>query len=265
MLTSYSNFIKKNNLPQCEFAIIMGSGLGECLTSFELEIEIPFNKIKGMPNSSVAGHKSKFLIGKLSGKQVVIMSGRLHAYENFKGSTLIVPYNFMQQLGVKTCICTNAVGAVNENYNVGDLVAIKDQIMLAQNPLCTIETNERPVFIPMAECYDATALNLLTDIAKKHEINLHQGVYCHFSGPSYETKQEIVMARQLGGDVVGMSGGCETILLNYLNVKVLMISIISNMASGLSKNTLSHEEVLTNVKRAHSKLNKLISEVVKKL
>ncbi|SQB91518.1 purine nucleoside phosphorylase [Clostridium tetanomorphum] len=188
-----------------------------------------------MPKSTVVGHAGQYVFGKLNGKSVVMMQGRVHYYEGHKMDELSLPIHIMKYLGIKTLIVTNAAGGVNEGFKPGDLMIIKDHINFAfTNPL--IGKNEEeigPRFPDMSNAYDKDLVDLANKVAKNEQIEVKEGIYVMMTGPTYETPAEIRMIRILGGDAVGMSTVPDVITAKHCGLKVLGISCITNMAAGI--------------------------------
>jgi len=248
-------------------AIILGSGLGSFATHLEQKQEIAYETLKGMPKSTVAGHSGKFVFGKISGIPVVCMQGRFHLYEGYTAKQVSMPIYILKELGVETLVVTNASGGINESYNAGDLMVINDHINFTkENPLiggATIPYGVR--FVDMGSAYDKNYIEILNKIGKEHNLQLKNGTYIQFMGPSYETPAEIKMARVFGADAVGMSTVVEVIAAVQAGLKVAGVSVIANMASGVLDETVTHEKVLQTMKNSEQKFTKLLLEFVKSL
>ena len=247
--------------------LVLGSGLGVLADEIENPVVIPYDEIPGFTKSTVVGHKGQLVIGKLRGKQVVAMQGRFHYYEGHDLEAVVFPIRVMKLLGVETMIITNAAGGINESYGEGNLMLIRDHINLtARNPLIGPNDDEMGTRFPdMSEAYSKDLRNLAKNVAEEQGINLQEGVYVGLLGPSYETPAEIRMLRTLGADAVGMSTVPEVIVARHMNVKVLGISCISNMAAGILEQPLSHEEVMATTERVKSQFLTLVKEIVFKL
>ena len=229
-----------------ETAIILGSGLGELAERIQDAEIIPYREIPGFPVSHVAGHAARLVFGRIGEKEIVAMQGRFHYYEGFSMQELCLPVYVLGQLGVKSLVVTNACGAVNESFAPGDLMLITDHINFSgRNPLIG-PNDERfgPRFPDMSEAYDKALGAYARETAASLEIPLREGVYAFYSGPSFETAAEIRAFKALGADTVGMSTVPETITAVYLGMRVLGLSCITNMATGIAQNKHSHEEVL---------------------
>ena len=250
-----------------EIALILGSALGSLGDKIENPIEIRYEDIPNFLQSTVEGHEGKLILGKLGGKNVVCMSGRFHYYEGYDFEQLIIPIRVFKLLGVKTLIVTNAAGGVNENFEVGDIMLIKDHIKLLGDSPLRGKNDEffGPRFSDMTDAYDKEYRELVKNTAKDLKIDLKEGVYYYFMGPQFETPAEIRAIRILGGDAVGMSTATEVIPAVHCGIKVIGMSLITNKAAGMSEKKLSHEEVGEAGKKASKKFSKLVEEVVKRL
>ncbi len=250
-----------------EIAIVLGSGLSDLINDIEDKVVIPFTQIKDMPLSKVSGHKNQFIFGKLNGKNVIVMQGRFHLYDGFTAKEITIPIYVFKLLGVRTLILTNASGGINENYNIGDVVLINDHINLTgQN--CMIKGESLSLnkdFVDMTEPYDLQYRDMAKKIAEENQVDLKEGVYIQFTGPFYETKAEIKMAKIMGADLVGMSTALEVEASQHCDLKTIAFGVITNKAAGLSNKKLSHEEVLVNSKLAQKNLQTLICNLIKEL
>ena len=246
-----------------QVAVVLGSGLGDFANGLEAVIAIDYKDIPNFKTSSVVGHKSRLIFARVGGKNVVIMQGRLHFYEGHSLEETTYPIKILKGLGVETLILSNAAGGINPQYSGGDLVLINDHInFLGTNPL--IGKNDDtlgPRFPDMSEVYSKS----LRDLAKSCAPWLKEGVYVAVTGPNYETPAEVRMFGKLGADLVGMSTVPEAIVANYCGIKVLAISLVANLASGISKTQLNHQEVVEVGRIAGEKFTKLVREIISKL
>ena len=243
-----------------DIAIILGSGLGDVAESLEDKISIPYEDIPGFPLSTVTGHAGALVIGRVSGRTVAVMQGRVHFYEGYDQKLITFPVRVLRLLGVKQLILTNAAGGVNLDYAPGELVLISDHINFSgSNPLIGENLDEfGPRFPDCSELYSAALRERLMARAAEQGIELRQGVYMMFSGPSFETPAEIRMARAMGADLVGMSTVPEALVANHCGMEVLGLSCVSNMAAGILPQKLTHQEVLDTGKMVRDKVNKLV-------
>lgn len=251
------NYLKENVEIKPEIGIILGSGLGDVVNLLSDKQIISYKDIPHFPCSNVVGHEGNLVFGKVNNLNVVIMQGRTHYYEGKGFDPVVYPIYVFKLLGIDKLIITNACGAVNENFKPGDLMLITDYInLLGINPLIG-DNNEDfgPRFPDMSESYSKELISKVKSISN---IPLQEGVYAFFNGPCYETAAEIRTYKMMGADVVGMSTVPETIVANYMGIKVLGISCITNMATGLAKEKHSHKEVLEVANRSSLNLCNLI-------
>ncbi|MBQ7956201.1 MAG: purine-nucleoside phosphorylase [Lachnospiraceae bacterium] len=228
-----------------EIAIVLGSGLGDFASHIKIEKEIPYSEIQGFPVSTVPGHAGKFIFGYVGDKKVVCMKGRVHYYEGYDISDVVLPIRLMGLLGAKILFLTNAAGGVNWDFAPGNLMMITDHVAaFAPNPLIGENIWELGVRFPdMTQIYDLKLQEVLRKSAAQNAIDLKEGVYAQLTGPSYESPAEIRMLRTLGVDAVGMSTVVEAIAANHMGLRICGVSCISNLAAGMSGKALSHEEV----------------------
>ena len=236
--------------------VILGSGLGSLVDMMEEKTVIPYQEIPNFPQSSVAGHAGNLVIGRIGKVVVAAMQGRFHFYEGFAMKEVTYPIYVMKLLGVKNLIVTNACGGINRAFVPGDLMLLTDYInMLGNNPLIGENDERLGVRFPdMSEAYSLELLAKAEKTAKALGIAYQKGVYAIFSGPCYETAAEIRAYERLGADAIGMSTVPETIVANYLGMKVLGIACITNMATGIAKEKHTHEEVVRIANESSSKL-----------
>ncbi len=247
-----------------DIAVILGSGLGGYEEEILDPVEIDYDEIPGFPLSTVPGHAGRFIVGTIAEKRVLVMSGRFHSYEGYSMDKVTLPVRVMSLLGVHTLIVTNAAGAVNESYRPGDLVVLNDFINLSgKNPLRGKNLDRfGPRFPDMSEAFDRELQNIALMEAKAMNLPVKQGVYCFMNGPSYETPAEIRMTRALGADLVGMSTVPETIVARHCGMRVLGISSVTNMAAGVLKQPINHEEVLAVGESIKAPFRKLVTAII---
>ena len=259
------DYLRSRTDAEPEMGMILGSGLGDFADTLENRLVIPFTDIPDFPAATVPGHAGAFVFGTKHGKSVVCLQGRLHYYEGHPMSVLTMPVRIMAKLGVKTLLLTNAAGGVNSNYRPGDLMLITDHINYSgSNPLIG-EHHEAfgPRFPDVTDLYSSGLRLKIKLAAVEAGINLRQGVYIMFSGPSYETPAEIRMARYLGADAVGMSTVPEAIVAAQCGINCLGVSCITNLAAGVSPHKLSHQEVMETAALVHDKFHSLVDLIVK--
>lgn len=235
----------KERIPfQPKVALILGSGLGEYGETMDIVATIPYSEIAGFPQSTVQGHKGQFLFGYVGKVPVVCMQGRVHFYEGYPVTDVVLPVRLMRLMGAEVLFLTNAAGGVNTSYTAGDLMLIKDHINFVPNPLMGENISEfGPRFPDMSDTYDSKLRDIIKETAYQLDITLQEGVYLQMTGPSYETPAEVRMARVLGADAVGMSTAVEAIAANHMGMHICGISCITNMAAGIQSIPLSHGEV----------------------
>ena len=245
--------------------LVLGSGLGDFAKEIQVVTQVPYGEITGFPVSTVPGHDGRFVFGYLGKVPVVCMKGRVHYYEGYDITDVVLPIRLMKLLGAEILFLTNAAGGVNGSFHAGDLMLIKDQIaVFAPNPL--IGSNEEELgtrFPDMSHIYRDELQNIIKKTAKENAIFLQEGVYCQLTGPSFESPAEIKMLRTLGVDAVGMSTAVEAIAANHCGMKVCGISCISNLAAGMSGQALSHAEVQEAADQAAPNFKKLVAESIK--
>ncbi len=249
-----------------EIGIILGSGLGDLADEY-CEKAISYSEIPGFEASTVSGHKGRLVFAKINDKKVVMMQGRFHFYEGHSIQKVVFPIKVMKKLGVETLIVTNAAGGVNAKFKPSDLMIITDHINhMGVNPL--IGPNDDSMgerFPDMSNIYTAEYVELARKISKKLGIDLQEGVYMAFTGPSYETPAEVKMARVIGADAVGMSTVPEAVVASWAKMKVIGLSCICNSAAGVSTVGLSHEDVIQAANVAKEKFKSLVKEIIKEL
>lgn len=247
-----------------KIGLILGSGLGDLADEIENPVYIPYNLIPYFPVSTVEGHMGRFVYGDFCGKKVIAMQGRFHFYEGYSMRDITFPVRVMKAIGVEHLILTNAAGGVNRTFKAGDLMLITDQINLTgHSPL--IGKNEAslgPRFPDCSNLYDSDFNDRVIGLAKAMDINLKQGVYFYNTGPQYETPAEIKLAEILGADAVGMSTAPEAIVAAHGGLKVTGISCITNMAAGIQKTPLNHQEVVEMANKVKANFSKLVIKMV---
>lgn len=247
-------------------AIVLGSGLGDYADDIKVECEISYKDIEGFPVSTVVGHDGKFIFGYIGEVPVVCMKGRVHYYEGYPISDVVLPTRLMKLMGAQILFLTNASGGINEKFKAGDLMMITDQIsVFAPNPLIGPNMDKLGTRFPdMTNIYDNELQDIIRDTAREHNIPIQEGVYIQFTGPSYESPAEIRMAKVLGADAVGMSTCVEAIAANHMGMQICGISCVCNMAAGINKTPLTHAEVQQAASEASGKFKKLVTECVLK-
>ncbi len=257
-------FLRDRGLNSPEIGLVLGSGLGDFAEKLSDKIYVNYKDIPGFPVSTAIGHEGKFVYGKLHGKNILAMKGRVHFYEGYPIDDVVLPVRTMIYLGIKALILTNSSGAINTSLKPGDLVVIKDHInFMGVNPLRGKNFDELgPRFPDMSYVYDKKLREIAFDVANKEGIDLREGVYVAMSGPSYETPAEIRMLRALGADVVGMSTVPEAIVAAHAGIKIVGISCAANMAAGILERKLSGDEVIEVANSISEKFKKIVSGII---
>jgi len=259
------NFILSKTETVPEIGIILGSGLGSLANEIEDAVVIPYQDIPYFTKSdAIGGHSNELVIGKLQGKNVVVMKGRYHYYEGYTLDDVTFPVRVIKALGAENLIITNSCGAVNKDFNPGDLMLITDHInLVGTNPLIGKNNDDLGTRFPdVSEVYSRELRSLALKIAKESNITLQQGVYGWWSGPVYETPAEIRMIRTLGADAIGMSTVPEATVAIHSGLKVLGVSCLTNMACGILDQPLSHDEVIEVAGQSRDKFVQLIKKVL---
>ncbi|MDO5605209.1 MAG: purine-nucleoside phosphorylase [Paracoccus sp. (in: a-proteobacteria)] len=239
-----------------DYGLILGSGLGH-LSGAVSGVAIAYDDLPGFPHAGVSGHVPQLVIGDLEGARVAVFGGRSHYYESGRADAMRLPLEVLAALGCKRLILTNAAGAVNEALAPGGLMLLSDHIAFAgANPLIGEGTDAR--FVPMTDAHDPVLRAALRDAAQAEGVELPEGVYGWFSGPSFETPAEIRAARILGMDAVGMSTVPEIILARFLGLESAAISVITNMGAGMSDESISHEHTKQMAPLGAAKLERVL-------
>jgi purine-nucleoside phosphorylase len=266
-LEETKRYLLANCGPLPKVSIVLGSGLSELLREMTIESEVPYSEIPHVKRATVEGHAGKLVVGDLKGTRVACMQGRLHFYEGYSMHEVVFPFRALAYSGVETFLVTNAAGGLREDMKPMDLCLIRDHINLTgTNPL--IGKNEEklgPRFPDMSDIYDKGLRARIKALAERLGVDLKEGVYVGFHGPSYETPAEIRMCRQMGGDVVGMSTVPEAIALRHMGKRVVGISFVSNLAAGVTDQHLVHSEVLENAKRGYGNFSRFVIEVLREI
>lgn len=262
-----ANFIQKKVDFVPDVLVILGSGLGSMADEVTDRIVLPYDEIDDFLVSTVEGHEGQFVFGSYKGKKVVMMQGRFHYYEGYSMKEVTLPVYVMRKLGVKNMVVTNACGGVNTEFTPGDLMLIEDHLnFTGNNPLMGQNFDEfGPRFPDMSKVYNRDLMALAEKIGKEENITLKRGVYAIYTGPSYETPAEIRAYRTLGADAIGMSTVPEAIVANYAGMRVLGVSCITNMASGILDQPLNHDEVIEVSTRVRGSFTTLISRVIEEM
>ena len=266
-LEATAGFIQSKITTKANTAIILGSGLGNLSSVIEAEFSIPYSEIPNFPVSTVEGHKGRLILGTLNGKKVWVMEGRFHFYEGYTAEQVVFPIRVLKLLGVENLLLSNAAGGVNKDYQVGDLMIIKDHIsFFTINPL--LGKNETALgtrFPDMSAPYANAFIDKAKRIAAEHQIKVHEGVYIGVTGPTFETRAEYQLIKIAGGDVVGMSTVQENIAAVHCGMKVFAMSVVTDLGIREDNNVITHEEVLAAANAAEPLLTLIFSALVKEI
>ncbi len=258
--------IRARTAAEAQVAIVLGSGLGGFAEEFEDAVSIPYREIPGFVSSTAQGHVGSLVIGKVEQVPVLAMQGRVHFYEGYSLEEVTFPIRTFKLLGIKTLILTNAAGGIDVQLNQGALMVISDHLnLMGVNPLRG-PNDERfgPRFPDMSEVYSRELQELVVDEARDLGVTIRRGIYAGLAGPSYETPAEIHMLRAFGADAVGMSTVPEAIVARHMDMNVLGISCITNMAAGISEHPINHEEVMETGQRVRETFTQLLRRVIVK-
>ena len=249
-----------------EVAIVLGSGLGSFIEGMEVHTKIPYSSLDGFPVSTVAGHEGNFVLGTMGGKNIIAMQGRVHYYEGYPSTEVVLPLRVMHELGAKTIIITNAVGSLKYEYEPGTFMVVSDHICMVPSPMIGQNIDDLGQrFFPMNSTYDRFMMETLKEIAIDHDIVLNKGVFIQVTGPQYETPAEIRLYQSWGADTVGMSSSIEAIAATHCGMKVCNINCITNYGAGMGGYVPSHEEVQEMCKKMASELITLLDELIPKI
>lgn len=247
--------------------LILGSGLGPLADEIEDPIKVPYMEIPRMKSSTAASHVGQFVCGTLAGKEVLCMQGRLHGYEGYTSQEVAYPVWLLERMGVDTLITTNSVGAINESFKVGDFCVIADHInYTGRNPIAAHDPADLSNrFFSMTDAYDPSLRRLALKVAAQERVTMHEGTFIGLLGPSFETPAEIKMFRSWGADTVAMSVVEEVIAARHVGMRVLGISLLSNMAAGINNASPDGFEVLDVGKQREPDFSRLVAGIVAEL
>ena len=247
-----------------EIALVLGSGLGDYAESLDVVATLNYDDIEGFPVSTVQGHKGRFVFGYVDKVPVVCMQGRVHYYEGYPMTDVVLPTRLMKMMGAKVLFLTNAAGGLNYEFSAGDFMMITDHIMnFVPSPLIGKNIDELgPRFPDMSNIYKKELQSIIRRTANELGIKLQEGVYIQLTGPNFETPTEVKMCRILGADAAGMSTAAEAVAANHMGMKICGISCITNLGCGMLEQPLSHEEVQETADRVAVEFKKLITESI---
>lgn len=247
-----------------EIALILGSGLGNYGDSIDVVATLSYADIEGFPVSTVEGHKGRYIFGYVKGVPVVCMQGRVHYYEGYPMTDVVLPTRLMKMMGAKVLFLTNAAGGLNFDFEPGDFMLITDHIMnFVPSPLIGANINELGIRFPdMSDIYKKDLQQIIRNTADNLGIMLQEGVYIQLTGPNFETPAEVKMCRTLGADAAGMSTAAEAVAANHMGMKVCGISCITNMGCGMLEQPLSHLEVQETADRVAVQFKELVTQAI---
>ncbi len=269
-VSAAADFIRSHHAARPRLGIVLGSGLGNFASQVEAATTLPYSNIPGWPLSTVEGHAGKLILGTIAGVDVAVMAGRVHAYEGYSMTEITFPTRVLGLLGCSALILTNAAGGINTGYAEGALVAISDHINLTgtnaalgpNGPRFATREGTGLRFFDMSAAYSPRLRKLAQEEANRQGIALPEGVYLAVLGPSFETPAEIRAFRTLGADLVGMSTVHETIVSRHMGLEVLGLSLVTNMAAGVSDKLIHHEEVMEIGARMEKQFTALLRALV---
>ncbi|MBQ8857916.1 MAG: purine-nucleoside phosphorylase [Lachnospiraceae bacterium] len=247
-----------------EIALVLGSGLGNYGETIDVVATLNYNEIEGFPVSTVEGHKGRFIFGYIHGVPVVCMQGRVHYYEGYPMTDVVLPTRLMKMMGAKVLFLTNAAGGLNYDFEPGDFMMITDHIMnFVPSPLIGENIAELGARFPdMSNIYKKELQEIIRNTAGELGIKLQEGVYIQLTGPNFETPAEVRMCRTLGADAAGMSTAAEAVAANHMGMKVCGISCITNLGCGMLEQPLSHEEVQKTADRVAIQFKDLVTKAI---
>ncbi len=261
------DFLKSNGFETPEIGIVLGTGLGQLLNDVETIKEVPYTEIPHFPQATVEFHSGKLVYGTLSGKTVIVMSGRFHLYEGYNPWEVTYGIRTMHGLGIKTLLISNAAGAINLSYTKGDLMVIEDHINLqGSSPLAFAKVGEfGDRFADMLEPYNHSINSKLKAIASANNITLHEGVYAGVLGPQLETRAEYRMLQILEADAVGMSTVPEVIVAKHLQLPCAAVSVLTDECDPKNLSPIDIQEIIRIAGEAEPKMILLFKEIIKQL
>jgi purine-nucleoside phosphorylase len=262
---SIARFLKSLHPIEPTVGIILGSGLSHLSDKIEVHLEIPYQEIQDFPVSTVAGHAGTLVFGKFAGRQIVAMKGRFHFYEGYPMEDIALPVRVMKLLGIRYLVISNAAGGVHPAFKVGDIMLINDHInLMGTNPLIGKNIDSLgPRFPDMSAVYDPELLVSAEKVASSLGIPVQKGVYAAVTGPTYETPAEYRFIRTIGADAVGMSTIPEAIVAHHMGIKILAMSVITDLGIDGHIQEITHEEVIRAAAAAEPSLTSIITGVLR--
>lgn len=248
-----------------EWAVILGTGLGDLVTEIDVRHRIPYSQIPHFPVSTVEGHSGEMIFGYLGGKYIMALNGRFHYYEGYPMDKVTYPVRVMKLMGIRRLVVSNAAGGINPAHRIGDIMIINDHInMIPEHPLHGKNIDELgPRFVDMKDAYNPAMIRRAKEIAAENGIEVCEGVYLALQGPTFETQAEYLMVSRLGGDAVGMSTVPEVIVARHMGIEVFGVSIITDLGLPGKMANVSHEEVQAVGRTATPKVMKIVKELIR--
>jgi purine-nucleoside phosphorylase len=261
------NYLESEGVLNPEIGVVLGTGLGDLINHIEIIKSIDYSSIPNFPTSTVEFHKGKLIIGRLNGKNILIMQGRFHYYEGYTFQEIIFPIRVMKLLGVKHLILSNAAGGINLKFKKGDLVVVEDHInLLPGNPLIGKNIDELGERFPdMSNPYCSNMNKLYKQACKKQGVNYNNGLYVSVTGPNLETRAEYKFLKIIGADMVGMSTVPEVIVSNHMKLPCFAVSVITDECDPKNLKPVNISEIIEVAGKADKILSKLFIEVIEKL
>ncbi|MBX2988161.1 MAG: purine-nucleoside phosphorylase [Bdellovibrionaceae bacterium] len=261
------SFIRSRTSIKPKIGIVLGSGLGAFVKEVKVETTIPFRDIPNFLAPTVEGHSGNLIFGHVGDHPVAILQGRNHFYEGHSMETVVFPTRTMALLGAEIMVLTNSAGGFGDTMQAGDFMIIEDHInLMGTNPLMGPNIKELgPRFPDMTEAYDRSLIEKMEVVFNRHGTRFHKGVYCAVSGPTYETPAEVRYLKMIGGKAVGMSTVPESIAANHLGMRVAALSCITNLAAGISRRKLSHEEVTETAREVEQKFTLFLKDFIESI
>jgi purine-nucleoside phosphorylase len=262
-----TEYLIQRGFKKPEIGIILGTGLGQLINDIDIEVQASYNHIPHFPTATVEFHKGKLIYGTLEGKKVIVMQGRFHVYEGYTLQDVTFPVRIMEKLGIKTLLVSNAAGAINLNFNKGELMLIDDHINLqGSSPLAFKGVSDLGTrFTDMSAPYDAELNSKFEAIAKAHNIKIHKGVYASVVGPQLETRAEYRMLKIIGADAVGMSTVPEIIVANHLGLKAAAVSVLTDECDPDHLEPVNIDDIIAMAAKAEPEMITLFKELIKTL
>lgn len=261
------NFLRTKTSVKPKIGITLGSGLGAFVKEVQVETTIPFRDIPNFNPPTVEGHQGNLIFGKVGPHSVAILQGRNHYYEGHALETVVFPTRLLALMGAEVLVLTNSAGGFGDTMQAGDFMIIEDHInLMGANPLMGPNIKELgPRFPDMTEAYDRSLIEKMEKVFTRHGTRFHKGVYCGVSGPTYETPAEVRYLKMIGGKAVGMSTVPEAIAANHLGLRVAALSCITNLAAGISRRKLSHDEVTETARLVEQKFTVFLKEFIESI